>query len=276
MEKKSLRNKRILITRSEEQAQPFVDLLERRGAIPVVFATIKIVPPRDWGELDGALGKLSDYNTVIFTSVNGVRYFFQRMEEKGLSTDLLKGKSFCAIGPRTGAGLEEFGFRTRTLPEKYQAESVIKALEEDGIAGRKFLLPRAEEARELLPQEIQKRGGVIDVVTVYRTERAVSDANKLHDLLDNREIDAVTFTSSSTVKHFVSLISPEHLSKVTGQCVVACIGPITAETAQSYGMKPDIVAKEYTIEGLTEAMEDFFARSGRFEEGDEPSQEISR
>ena len=257
-----LKNKRILITRPREQAQAFIDLLLSHQAEPVVFSTIHIVPPRSWEELDQALASLPEYDTVIFTSVNGVLYFFDRLKQKNIDADVLRNRTLVAIGPSTAARLEEYGFNASIVPEKFQAESVIDALEQVGIAGRRFLLPRAEEARQVLPEEIVKRGGAIDVVTAYCTEKAAGRSRELLDLLEKRQIDIITFTSSSTVKNFVALLGPQDYESLASQCVVACIGPITADTAVSYNLHPRIVAGEYTIEGLTEAMIDYFKKAG--------------
>lgn len=258
--RKPLKNKRILVTRPPEQAQAFVDLLEANGAVPVVFPTITIVPPRDWNELDSALANITTYNTIIFTSVNGVTFFFRRMRELGLENGALKSIRMCAIGPSTAAHIEHWGLQAHAVPEKFQAESVVEVLARESIAGKRFLLPRAEEARELLPEEIRKRGGEIDVVTAYRTESATSDGDKLEELLRRREIDIITFTSSSTVHHFVGLISRESLGSLIQGCAVACIGPITAQTVVSYGIIPEIIAEEYTIEGLIKAMVTYYSR----------------
>ncbi len=258
---KPLKHKRVLITRPQEQAQPFIDLLEEQEADPIVFSTIRIVPPRSWEEVDKSLERLAAYDTVIFTSANGVRYFFERLDQKRIGAESLKNRTICAIGPMTAASLKQHGFENTIVPEKFQAESIIDALNEHGIAGRRFLLPRAEEARSTLPEEIQKRGGAIDVVTVYRTKDVTGDPERLHALLTTHRIDVITFTSSSTVKNFVALLSEEVFSKLSAECTIACIGPITADTAASYGLKPDIVAEEYTIEGLTRAMVEYFGQA---------------
>ena len=140
--KNPLKGKRVLITRPHEQAQPFIEMLHRHQAEPVVFPTIRIVPPRTWEELDRALASLSEYDTVIFTSVNGVIYFCDRLEQKSVDAAVLKSRTIVAIGPSTAARLKDYGFKATIVPEKYQAESIIDALEQDGIGGRRFLLPR--------------------------------------------------------------------------------------------------------------------------------------
>lgn len=254
----ALHNKRVLITRPQEQAQPFIELLRNCQAEPVVFPTIHIIPPRSWVALDKALASLDDYDVVIFTSVNGVVYFFDRLQRKNLGAEILSERTVVAIGPRTAARLEEYGSTVTIVPEKFQAESIIDALAKEGITGKRFLLPRAEEARQVLPEEIVKRGGTIDVVTAYRTERATGRSEELRELLNSNAVDVITFTSSSTVKNFVAILGDYDLEGSASQWVVACIGPITAETAVSLGLHPRIVAEEYTIEGLVKAMIDYF------------------
>ncbi|HNR12522.1 MAG TPA: uroporphyrinogen-III synthase [Thermodesulfobacteriota bacterium] len=259
---KPLANKRILLTRPREQAQAFIDLLAARGAAPVVFPTITIIPPRDWGELDAALEKISYYDAIIFTSVNGVKFFFQRMREKEMDNSCLAAIRVCAIGSGTAARLQELGIQAGLIPDLFQAESLVEALAQEGIAGKRYLLPRAAEARDVLPEEIVRRGGCIDVVAVYQTESAGSDGEELKGLLQHKEIDVISFTSSSTVRSFVELIgSPQaEVQELVQGIIIACIGPITAETVLRYGMKPDIIAATYTVEGLTEAIISFYRR----------------
>ncbi len=257
---KPLANKRILVTRPREQAQAFIDLLDAQGAELLVFPTITIIPPRDWGEVDAALEKISYYDAVIFTSVNGVRFFFQRMHEKGMDISCLADASVCAIGPGTAARLQERGIRVDLIPDLFQAESLVEALARAGIAGKRYLLPRAAEARDVLPEEIVRQGGRIDVVAVYRTESAGSDGEKLKHLLQHKGIDVISFTSSSTVRSFMEMMCfPQAaVQDLVQGVVIACIGPITAQTVLSYGMKPDIIATTYTVEGLTKAIISFF------------------
>jgi uroporphyrinogen III methyltransferase / synthase len=252
----SLKGKRVLVTRPEGQAEELVALLDAAGALPIVFSAIEIVPPHEWGAVDRAIAQLRGYDTVIFTSVNGVRFFCRRMMESAVGTEALNRLTVCAIGSRTAAELKDRGVRVDVVPEKFQAESIIDALRKRGIAGKRFLLPRAERAREVLPEEIQKSGGHIDVVTVYRTIVGNADRNTLIGLLLEKSIDAVTFTSSSTVEYFVELIAG-NTGLLLG-CVIASIGPITADAAASLGIKTDVMPEEYTAPGLLEALARYF------------------
>ena len=260
-ESSPLEKKRIVITRPKNQATDFIKMLKAQGAEPILFPTIQIVPPRDWSELDEAIANLELYDTVIFTSVNGVNFFFQRLKKKGRDYHSLHNIRIGAIGPRTAEQIERFHLPVDIIPNEFRAESMVDALEKDGISGRRFLLPRAEKAREVLPEEIKQRGGYIDVVTAYRASKGEGNVQEIKALFQKRLIDVVTFTSSSTVKNFVDLLSGGTLPDLIKGCVVASIGPVTAKTAASLGIKTDIMPEEYTIQGLTEAMVDYFKSS---------------
>jgi len=253
-----LKGKRILITRPEEQAKDFIEALKAQGAEPVSFPTIRIISPRDWAKVDKAIENLRTYDALIFTSVNGVKFFFQRLKQKGKTTRSLKKLTMVAIGPKTAAAIEQFQLRVDIIPKKFQAESVVEALEKQGIAGKRFLLPRAEKARDVLPKEITKRGGEIDVVTVYRTSKGKGNMQGVKELFRKRLIHVITFTSSSTVKNFVELLAGENISEIIKGTVVASIGPITADTAASLGIKTDIMPENYTIPGLVKAISEYF------------------
>jgi uroporphyrinogen III methyltransferase/synthase len=252
----SLKGKRVVVTRPAGQAEELVALLDASGALPVVFSAIEIVPPQEWGAVDRAIAQLRGYDTVIFTSVNGVSFFCRRMTESAVGTEALNRLTVCAIGSRTAAELEDRGVRVDVVPEKFQAESIIDALRKIGIAEKRFLLPRAERAREVLPEEIRKSGGHIDVVTVYRTIVGSADRDTLVRLLQEKSIDAVTFTSSSTVEYFVELIAGN--TGLLHGCVIASIGPITADAAASLGIKTDVMPEEYTAPGLVEALARYY------------------
>jgi uroporphyrinogen III methyltransferase/synthase len=239
-ETRPLFGKRILVTRTAEQAGSFTSILEAAGAEPVPFPTIKTIGPPSWAPLDRAIKRLKTYDWAIFTSVNGVKYFYERLKKLGLDVRELKGVKICAIGPRTAEEVRSLGIRVDLTPKKFIAESVLDALGKKGIRGKRFLLPRALEAREVLPTEIKKLGGRIDVAPVYKTIRPRKDVKAVREQLLNGGIDVITFTSSSTVTNFVK-------------------GPVTAQTARGLGLDVDIMPKEYTIPGLAGAMADYFS-----------------
>jgi uroporphyrinogen III methyltransferase/synthase len=258
-----LKGKHILITRPAEQAKDFFEALKAQGAEPISFPTIRIISPRDWVKVDNAIENLTTYDVLILTSVNGVKFFFQRLKEKGKNIGSLKKLKMVAIGPTTAAAIERRHLRVDIVPPKFQAESVVEVLEKKGITGKRFLLPRAEKARDVLPKEITKRGGHIDVVTVYRTDKGEGNIQEVKELFRKRLIHVITFTSSSTVKNFVELLAEKNISKMIKGAVVASIGPITADTAASLGIRTDIMPKNYTIPGLVKAISEYFLCSSQ-------------
>jgi uroporphyrinogen III methyltransferase / synthase len=257
-EKLPLFGKTIVVTRPEKQSESFIRALEEMGAEPLAMPVIKTVPPDDWGPLDKALQSLGSYYGLIFTSVNGVDFFMQRLKETDCDLCDLKGVRIYAIGPKTEQAVRNLGLRVNASPKEFIAEALLECLQEEPIAGKRFLLPRAKIAREILPQEIIKLGAEIDVVPAYQTIAPVSIMReefmrKLHD----GEIDAITFTSSSTVINFLELIEGADLEKLKS-VAVACIGPITADTAREKGLNVVIMPQDYTAIALADAIESYF------------------
>ncbi len=259
-EKRPLFGKTVVITRAREQASDFLFLLEEKGAQCLEFPTIEVVPPASWTPLDSAIKQLEDYDWVIFTSVNGVRFFFRRLAEQGEDVRALRGLRIGAIGPKTAAALTERGLRLDLVPSEYQAEAVIGALGQKEVRGMKFLLPRAAKAREILPEKLNKMGAKVDVVTAYETVRPPAKADGVRRLLQKGEIDCISFTSSSTVENFAAMFPDEDLASLVGRTTVACIGPITAETARRHGLEVTVMPAEYTIEALATKIVEHFSR----------------
>lgn len=257
-ETKPLFGKRVLVTRALEQAGEFARVLEREGAEPIAFPTIKTKPMPGWWGLDRAIKRLSTYDWAIFTSVNGVKYFFERIKALDLDLRELKGVKICAVGPMTARAVASFGLRVDLTPKEYRAESLVEALGKRGIKGKRFILPRALKAREVIPADIRRLGGKIDVVPTYKTVKPAKEAGWLKDLLSGGGVDCITFTSASTVTNFVSLFKRSELMGLLSSSRVACIGPVTAEAAKAYGINVDIMPKDYTIPALTEAMARYY------------------
>jgi uroporphyrinogen III methyltransferase/synthase len=251
-----LSGRRILITRTREQAEEFSTLLQNYGAQVITFPTIEIAPTGDWQPLDKTIEKLDSYDWVIFTSVNGVRSFTQRLKDKGSGVDALVGKKICAIGPRTQGELEKLGLNVTFMPTEYRAEGVIEGLKARGIKGQKILIPRAKGARKILPKSLREAGAEVDEVEVYQAIKPSKSNESLTAIL-KKGIDVVAFTSSSTVRNFMELLSDK--SALNG-VKVAVIGPITAETVKNYGLEPHITPQEYTIPALVEAIVEYFQR----------------
>ena len=259
MEKKPLREKKILITRAREQSGEFAARLKKLGAEVIEFPTIEIVPPLHWGEVDRAIAQLKSYDWMIFTSANGVNFFWQRLKEKGKHRYLPSSLKVCAIGPATANQLREKKIPVSYMPKEYIAEAILKGFERMPIKGKRILLARAKKARDVLPKGLRKMGGMVDVLEVYRTVRPKGEARRLKKHLTEEKIDAITFTSSSTVDHFVELLKGIELKKALKNIAIACIGPVTSRTAREQGMKVQIQPKEYTIPGLCRAIAIYFS-----------------
>jgi uroporphyrinogen III methyltransferase/synthase len=254
-----LTGKRILITRAIEQAEEFSALLGNYGAQVIPYPTIEIAPPNDWGPLDKAIDRLDTYDWVIFTSVNGVKFFIQRLKDKRVTVAVLAKKKICAIGHRTQKELEKMGLTVHFRPSEYRAEGIAEGLKVQGIQGKKILLPRAREARRILPEALREAGALVDEVEAYQTVKPAQGKASLTAIL-KRGIDMVVFTSSSTVRNFMELLSDK--TALNG-VKVAVIGPITAETAKNYGLEPHIAPQEYTIPALVETIVEHFEQQPR-------------
>ena len=250
--------KKVLVTRSREQASALSDALRENGADPIEFPVIKISPPADFSKLDEALSHATEYDWILFTSANGVWAVRDRLKQLGGDVRCLKGPKLGAIGPKTAEALQSIGLQVDFTPTEFVAEGILGEFPEDP-SGKRILIPRAEEAREVLPEKLSESGAQVDVVTAYRTEIEDSDAALIADMLNSGEIDAITFTSSSTVKNFVKLIGEDGKVSLPDNIKIASIGPITSKTAEENGLKPDIVADEYTIEGLVKAVKAILA-----------------
>ncbi len=276
-----LHGKRILVTRTREQAGVLSERLRALGAIPIEFPTIRIVPPHDWETLDRALVALfpgamekddyyeCPYSWLVFTSANGVNICCKRLLELGYDLQAMCKVRVAAIGPATAAALTRYGIRADLVPEVYIAESVAAALINDvrqrgeSLEGQRVLLPRAGEARKVLVTELQQAGAIVDEVAAYTTVSIASDdrqGREILKLLQRKKLDIITFTSSSTVRNFMQWVSSwsscatDYTFLHDPQLKIACIGPITAQTARELGFDVDIEAREFTIDGLVEAI----------------------
>ncbi len=258
MAKKPLTGKKILITRAREQSPEFATRLKKRGAEVIEFPTIEIVPPLCWKELDQAIDQLPSYDWIIFTSANGVNFFLQRLADKGKNNRLFSSLKICAIGPATAKQLKEKGVRIDYIPKEFVAESILKGFDKMMMRGKRILLARAKVARDILPKGLRKMGAEVDLIEVYRTVKPRGGVKRLKQLLNVDKPDVITFTSSSTVNHFVELLKTEDLKNLLKDITIACIGPITAQTAKKWEMRVQIQPKQYTIPALTRAIAEYF------------------
>lgn len=260
-ENKPLFGKRVLVTR--EHSEGF-EALEDLGAEVIEFSTIKIVPPESWSELDAAIDKIESYNWLIFTSANGVKFFFKRFFEKERDIRDLKGIKICSIGEKTASFIKSFGIKVDLVPEQFNAEGLVKSfasgLTGNGLKGLRFLLPRAEEAREVFPEKVRELGGEIDVATAYRTVKPELHGKRLRRFLKEGKISIATFTSAATFNNFMSIMEDDALGLLKG-VAIAVIGPVTARAVEKAGLKVSIMPEEATIEAMIKSIIEWSADS---------------
>lgn len=256
-EKKPLFSKRILVTRPKDQALRFAGLLESEGAEVVLYPTIEIKPPSSFRTLDRAIKNLRDYDWILFTSVNGVQRFIERLTKKGKDLRELYGIKVGAIGEKTGEELGRAGIKVDHIPSDYRAEGLIEIFSGMRLKGKKFLIPRAKAARTILPDTLRKMGAQVDVAPAYETVAPEkSETRAIKKLIKDKGVNVVTFTSSSTAKNFF-----EQIGKIPKDTVIASIGPITAGTVRELGYDTEIMPDKYTVEELTRAISDYFLNS---------------
>jgi len=251
-EKKPLFGQRIVVTRARHQASELSQAIEALGGEAWEFPTIEIAPPTDSSNLLNAIYNLPVFQWLIFTSVNGVEAFFAELKKQELDVRDLVGAEIVAIGPATQAALEKRGIHIGYMPEEYRAEKIVEGLAKRVVSGQRVLLARAEEARNILPESLKAMGVEVWDVPVYKTVTGGANREELQHMLRAKEIHAVTFTSSSTVRNFVTLLDGD-LSLLEGVLLYS-IGPITSATARELGLQIFKEAAEYTISGLVEAL----------------------
>lgn len=277
-----LQGHRVLVTRTRDQAGTLSAHLLAAGAVPVELPMIRIEPPDDWHPLDQALHALAEsaaYDWLVFTSANGVKMTLERLRASGREPTVLSTVRIATIGPATTAALERYGLSAALLPDAYIAAGVAEALCHEAaqrgktLAGTRILLALAAEARQVLLTELEQAGAIVEVVVAYQTLPVAQDDERGQEvvaLLRQQHLDSITFTSSSTVQHFMRWLSqaaPDlaivltDTGAYTTRPVIACIGPITAATARDYGLNVDVEAREFTTAGLVEALIDFENRS---------------
>ena len=261
---------RVLISRARKQAGALSLSLRQLGCVVIEIPFIEIRRPSSYKPLDTALRKLSDYDWLVLTSVNGVEALFSRIESLKISTAELAGLKIAAIGPATRKAMESRSVRVHVTPREYVAESVVSALKRR-VKGKKVLLVRAKVARDVIPRELRKAGATVEVIEAYETVTPKNSQARLREVLANRskKPHAITFTSSSTVRNFVALLglraARAALRKKGSRGIhSASIGPVTSGTLRELGLPVDIEAKEFTMPGLVSAI---VTRSGELRTG---------
>jgi uroporphyrinogen III methyltransferase/synthase len=241
---------RIVVTRAQSQAGEMRERLESLGAEVMELPVISIEPPADPAPLDAAIARLAEYDWLIFTSANGVRFFLDRLDRSPHDLRSLRAR-ICAIGPTTRRAIEELHLKVDLMPEKYVAESLVATFAGQDLNGRRILLPRAAVARDLIPVELARLGAAVDVVEAYRNVPPAGAAERVKALFSSaRQPDWITFTSSSTVNNFVAIAGASTLAGVR----IASIGPVTSATLRSHHIEPTVEAAEFTIDGLIAAI----------------------
>ncbi|MHB1399729.1 MAG: uroporphyrinogen-III C-methyltransferase [Trichloromonadaceae bacterium] len=249
--------KRILVTRTAEQAGAFNQLLQAQGAEAISCPVIEIVAPPSWEELDSAIRSLGEIDDLILTSANAVEAFFSRLSAAGRDLRALAGVTLVAVGPKTAAALAERGLQADLIPADYRAEGVVALLRQRGVAGRRILYPKAELARDLIPRELAAAGAEVMAPLAYRTVVPTHGGEDIRRRLEAGEIDAVTFTSSSTVENFIAMVGADALQLLQRVTIVS-IGPLTTATAKKHGLVVAVEPAASTLEAMVEAMVDYF------------------
>ena len=259
VERTALFGRTILVTRAQASAPYFASALRRLGAEVLEFPTIETAPPKSYALLDASIARVKFFDWIIFTSATGVESFIARMRFLGRDIRGIGRASIAAIGPATAERLAHYGLEVAAMPDEYRAEAIADAIGIKRIRGKRFLIPRAEVAREALPGILRAKGArEVQIAPAYRTIKPKgAQVERMRELIASRAIDLVTFTSSSTVKNFCELIG------ITARGLkAAAIGPITAETARRKGFEVVVTPAEYTISALTQAIREYFAREG--------------
>ncbi len=256
-ERLPLAGRRVLVTRAPGQAGALSDLLAEAGAEPVEVPLIEVVEPESWEGVDAAIGRLEAYDWIVFTSANGVDFFFRRLWELGGDARALGRAQVACVGEATARALGERGLRADLVPASFRAEALIEPLAARAGAGARVLMPRGDLARQDFPAALRERGLHVDEVIVYRTRPARNGVTMIRRLLEEGRLDAITFASPSAVESFLTAVGPD-APALLGRAAVACIGPVTAAAARERGLRVDVLAEPSTMPGLVRALAAFF------------------
>jgi uroporphyrinogen III methyltransferase/synthase len=253
-EKRPLFGRRVLVTRTPEQASEMLAALREAGAQAILAPMLRIEAPEGWVDVDAALARLASYVLLLVTSVNAVRWLAERAATRGVPLAEFRGRVVC-VGPKSAEEVARHGLAAHLVPaQRFDAEGLLETLAQGGgVAGQRCLLPRGDLARETLPEGLRAAGAEVDAVTVYRTLPPDADATALRAQLLAGELDALTFTSPSTVRHFAALLDDEALAAAR-HCLVAAIGPLTAEALRVVGLAPDLVPERAEAPELVAAL----------------------
>lgn len=258
-DRRPLCGKKIVVTRAAEQAGEFSAKLAARGATVLECPTIRLAEPESWQLLDLAIRELSNYDWLVLTSGNAVRFFFQRLATLGLDARALGCCRICAVGPKTADEIRSFGIKPDLVPSDYKAEGVVDEFSRLDMHGSRVLFPRADKARDIIPRELKRMGAHVDSPVAYRNIFPDRLLPETLFALEKRSVDCITFTSSSTVQNLAAMLGEELMLDMLKGVAVASIGPITSKSCRDLGLKIDVEPKTYTLEALAEALEIHFS-----------------
>ncbi len=265
-EKRPLFGKKIIVTRTREQASDLVAGLEEYGANCLEYSTINIQPVDSYEALDDELERINEYHWILFTSLNGVKYFFERLYGKGMDARQLKGPEIAVVGKSTADLLLKYGVHADLIPAVFTGEGLAESLLDQGVEGRNILIPRVLHGPEMLPETLRGAGAQVTVVPVYQNCPAQGDKEFLRAELKKGGVDMVTFTSSSTVRNFLALLDEEkqaELKELLAGVKIAAIGPITGKTVTDSGLRVDVQPEQHTIPAMIEAIVAYYHGAGK-------------
>lgn len=256
-----LAGRSVIVTRTAEQARALSEPLEALGAEVLAFPVISIVDPPDWGPADEAIGRISEYQWIILTSANAVRRFFARIESQGIDLEAVSEPEFAVVGTATASALRAIGIEPHLIPADFTAEGLIQEFEKLRVGeGYRVLIPRALQAREVLPQTLRSWGATVDVAPVYETVQG-EPASEVIERLRNKAVDAATFTSPSTFRSFAAMLQSEGLDadETLRSMALASIGPVTSDAIKTLGHEVAVEPERSTVGALAEALAEYFS-----------------
>lgn len=261
-EKRPLFGKKIIVTRTREQASDLVAGLEEFGANCLEYSTIRIKPVDSYDILDSELERLDEYHWILFTSLNGVKYFFERLYSKGMDSRDLKGPDIAAVGKSTADLLLRYGVHADLIPDTFTGEGLAESLLDQGVEGRNILIPRGLHGREILPETLRGAGAQVTIAPVYQNCPVQGDRERLLEELNDGGVDMITFTSSSTVRNFLAMLAMENqeqLQEILAGVKIAAIGPITAKTVTDSGLQVDVQPDDFTIGNMIRSIVTYYS-----------------
>ncbi len=261
---KPLRDKKVFVACSPKKSDDLVTGLESMGGNVLPLQVIAVQEIADKRPIHRALASLAEYTWIIFTSSYGVTFFFQHFNKYWCGRKHEMMPKICAVGPATAKTIKKYGFAAELIPQQYVAEGILQALKKyhgglHNLAGHRIMIPRAKEARDILPRMLTSAGARVDVIFCYQTTVAKLDADFVRQIRDEVP-DLLVFTSSSTIRNLITILGHKDGMKMLRGATVATLGPITARTAEAFGKHAEIIPRENTLPSLIKAIRDYYSR----------------